>query len=118
MEDCPMESPTPRPTSRLPVQLGTFVGRARELETLRRLLPDTRLLTLTGSGGVGKTRLAIELTRSVDRAFHDGVALVELGGQQDAALVRDTIASVLGAEERAHRPDQRRVRASKLWSGR
>jgi predicted ATPase len=62
----------------LPADPGSFVGRDRELGQLRSLLSRTRLLTLVGTGGAGKTRLALELARTVEAGYEDGAALVEL----------------------------------------
>jgi predicted ATPase len=88
----------PRPQARrhgLPASASSFVGRERELRELGALLRRTRMLTLVGTGGVGKTRLAIELARMA--ASHDpqGTALVELAGLADPALVPDAIADAL-----------------------
>ena len=71
----------------VPAEVTSFVGRRRELAEIKRLLATTRLLTLTGSGGVGKTRLALRTAVDVQRAFPDGVWLVELAPLQDPALV-------------------------------
>jgi predicted ATPase len=81
------------------VQLTSFVGREHELAELERLLPETRLLTLTGVGGVGKTRLALELATRVVEEFPGGVWLVDLSGLADAALIPQQIAQVLGLHE-------------------
>lgn len=83
-----------RPPS-LPADASSFIGRGRELTELRSLLRDTRLLTLAGTGGVGKTRLALELARAVEPAYPDGAALVELAEVTDARLVPDAIAAAL-----------------------
>ncbi len=99
-----MDSPAAHPAGQLPMPLGTFVGRAHELDTLRQVLPRVRLLTLTGAGGVGKTRLALELARSVGDEFRDRAVMVELGARQDAALVPEAVAAALGVEDRAQRP--------------
>nr|WP_233364141.1 LuxR C-terminal-related transcriptional regulator [Rhodococcus globerulus] len=80
----------------LPHELSSFVGRRRELSEARRLFEESRLLTLTGIGGVGKTRLAIRLASTVQRAFRDGVWLVELGEQTDPKLLDDYVAVRLG----------------------
>jgi non-specific serine/threonine protein kinase len=90
----------------LPLALTSFVGRERELPAVRRLLGETRLLTLTGAGGCGKTRLALEVARGLLRdadqgaAHADGIWLVELAPLGDAALVPRTVAAVLGVPER------------------
>ena len=83
-----------RPPS-LPADPSSFIGRSRELTELGSLLRDTRLLTLAGTGGVGKTRLALELARAVEPSYPDGAALVELAEVTDARLVADAIAAAL-----------------------
>jgi len=87
------------PAGNLPVRLSTFVGRERECIEVIRLLTTTRLLTLVGTGGIGKTRLALEAARTVEPAFFDGVRFVELGGLSDPALVAEAIASDLGLSD-------------------
>ena len=79
----------------LPADASSFVGRSRELAELKSLLRDTRLLSLAGTGGVGKTRLALELARAVEQSYADGSALVELAALTDAGLVPDAVAAVL-----------------------
>jgi hypothetical protein len=88
----------------LAVQLTSFVGRRREVSDAKRLLSASRLVTLTGPGGVGKTRLALKLAADVRRAFGDGVWLVELDQLRDPALVSDTVAESLGLREQSGRP--------------
>jgi predicted ATPase/class 3 adenylate cyclase len=83
----------------LPVQLTSFIGREKELAELKRLLPTTRLLTLTGSGGVGKTRLSLELAAEVLDTFKDGVWFIELAPLADPALIPGLIASTIGLKE-------------------
>ena len=85
-----------RPALRpLPVEASTFVGREHELGELASLLAHTRLLTLTGAGGVGKTRLALELARERVAAYDDGALLVELDSLADGALVPGAVAEAL-----------------------
>jgi predicted ATPase len=85
-----------RPVPRsLPVEASTFVGREHELGELTALLANTRLLTLTGAGGVGKTRLSLELARSREAAYEDGALLVELDALADGALVPGAVAEAL-----------------------
>jgi predicted ATPase len=79
----------------LPADASSFVGRARELAELESLLGRTRVLTLSGTGGVGKTRLALELARSVESTYSAGAALVELAPVADPRLVPDAIATAL-----------------------
>ncbi|WP_432956034.1 AfsR/SARP family transcriptional regulator [Micromonospora haikouensis] len=78
----------------LPVRLSSFVGRDDELRTVSGLLDQHRLVTLTGAGGMGKTRLALEVARL--RTDEDGPWLVELAGLHDRTLVAGTVAKVVG----------------------
>jgi len=78
------------------VPLSSYIGRKKELAELRRLFPHTRVLTLLGSGGTGKTRLAIEFARRQAARFPDGVILVELGAVIDATMVADAMARSVG----------------------
>ena len=89
--------------SNLPPQLTSFIGRERELVEIKRLLPGRRLVTLVGIGGIGKTRLALQVAAEVVDAYRDGVWLVELGAITDPSLVPITIAQVIGVTERASR---------------
>jgi predicted ATPase/DNA-binding SARP family transcriptional activator len=83
----------------VPVQLTAFIGREREIEELRQLLGRLRLLTLTGAGGSGKTRLALEVARQAAPEFRDGIAWVELADLADAELVAQQVAATLGLRE-------------------
>ena len=71
----------------LPADVTSFVGRRRELAEVKRLLASTRLLTLTGAGGCGKSRLAVRAASEVQRGFPDGVRLVELAALTDPGLL-------------------------------
>ena len=84
----------------LPEQLSSFIGRAAELARVRELLGETRLLTLIGAGGCGKTRLALESAAGALERFPDGAWLVELAALEDAALLASTVASSLGLLDR------------------
>ncbi len=81
----------------LPPALTTFVGREQALTQVREAASTSRLVTLIGSGGTGKTRLAIEAASALTATFEDGVWLVELAPLADAALVSSAIAGALGA---------------------
>ncbi|MEU4247972.1 LuxR C-terminal-related transcriptional regulator [Amycolatopsis sp. NPDC026612] len=85
-----------RSAGNLPAELTSFVGRRHELGEAKRLLTTARLVTLTGAGGVGKTRLALRIAADVRRAFPDGVWLVELADLGDPHLVPITVATVFG----------------------
>jgi len=80
--------------------LTSFIGREREVVEIKRLLPGKRLLTLVGIGGIGKTRLALQVAAEVMDAYRDGVWLVELGSISDPSLVPTSVAQVLGVQER------------------
>jgi predicted ATPase len=94
-------APVRRGVGNLPAELTSFVGRRGELAEVRRLLADSRLVTLTGMGGVGKTRLALRAAVGLRRAFGDGVWLVQLDQLRDEALVAEAVAGVLGLQPRA-----------------
>ncbi|MBV8152180.1 MAG: adenylate/guanylate cyclase domain-containing protein, partial [Candidatus Eremiobacteraeota bacterium] len=87
----------------LPASLTSFIGREEQLSEVRRLFEQARLLTLTGAGGVGKTRLALELAGSALEQFEDGVWLVDLAGVSDKVFVAPTILAVLNVREEANR---------------
>src|SRR5215471_6825093 len=88
---------------RLRGELTEFVGRRAELALVRQALGASRLVTLTGPGGIGKTRLAIEAASSAQRAFRDGAWLAELGGLRDPALLVAEVARSLGLSGRSAR---------------
>lgn len=88
----------------LPIQLTSFVGRDREMAEVKHLLATTRSLTLTGTGGCGKTRLALQMAADLLDEFPDGVWLVELAALSDATLITRTVASALHVQEEPGRP--------------
>jgi predicted ATPase/DNA-binding winged helix-turn-helix (wHTH) protein len=103
----PDESPAPAPKPRrhnLPAQLNRFIGRDRDLELVTTLLEPARMLTLTGAGGTGKTRLTLQYARVNADLFPDGVWLVELAPIADAARVPQAAAFALGVAEEPGRP--------------
>ena len=86
----------------LPAELSSFVGRRKELAEVRGVLAQARLVTLTGFGGVGKSRLALRTARQCERIFADGVWMVELAPLSDPGLVPAAVARGLGlVDERA-----------------
>ena len=95
----PAEEPTPR--HNLPASLTSFIGRQHELDELHKLLPTTRLITLSGVGGSGKSRLALEVARQLADVYPDGVWLVELASLADPALVPTTVAAAFDVREQA-----------------
>jgi predicted ATPase/DNA-binding CsgD family transcriptional regulator len=84
----------------VPVELTSFVGRARELAEVKRLLAAARVVTLTGPGGIGKSRLALRAAHQLGRHFPQGVWLAELAGLDGPDLVPDALARSLGVYER------------------
>src|SRR5260370_1018403 len=90
-----------RPRTNLPARLTDLVGRAPAIAELRALLSERRLVTLTGPGGVGKTRLAIETAAQSAAAFPDGTWLVEMAGPSPATALSpaDEVMSVLGIRD-------------------
>jgi non-specific serine/threonine protein kinase len=90
--------------SNLPAEVNSFVGRRRELAEAKWLLASHRLLTLTGPGGVGKTRLGIQVAAPLRRTFPDGVYLVDLARLENGVLLCDTVLHVLGVVDRSARP--------------
>jgi predicted ATPase/DNA-binding NarL/FixJ family response regulator len=94
-------APKRRVVGNLPAELTSFVGRRGEVAEVRRLLSRSRLVTLTGVGGVGKTRLALRAAAELRRAFGDGVWLVQLDQLRDEALVAQAVAGALSLHARS-----------------
>lgn len=95
----PGSTPQPgliRPLGGLPGQLTSFIGREREIAAVKHALASCRLLTLTGTGGVGKTRLALEVGAGLRDSYADGVWQVELAALENSDLVAETVAGTLG----------------------
>ncbi|MGY1701564.1 DUF4062 domain-containing protein [Geodermatophilus sp. SYSU D00766] len=98
----------PGPRWRLPAPTSSFVGRRREVAQLRKLLTDpaTRLVTLVGPGGIGKTRLALQVATGLQEAFRDGVAAVPLETVRASDLVPSAMATALGLSDGGGRSPQ------------
>jgi len=88
----------------LPLRLTSFIGRERELGELSLLIREHRAVTLTGAGGIGKTRLALETAQALLDEFPDGVWLVELAPLSDGGLIMPTLGAVVGVRELAADP--------------
>lgn len=106
--DLPADFPPLRtlegPRARLPQPLTNFIGRERTIASLIDAFDTSRLVTLTGIGGAGKTRLAIQLAGELADRFPDGIWFVELGSLADPALVPQMVAETLGIREQPGRP--------------
>jgi predicted ATPase len=87
----------------LPQPLTSFIGRERELAEAAQLLETGRLVTLTGAGGCGKTRLSLQVAAGLLEQFRDGIWFVELAALTDPALLHQTVATVLGLREESGR---------------
>src|SRR6516225_9002063 len=83
-----------------PAELSSFVGRGRELTEVKRLLSTARVITLTGPGGIGKSRLALRAAHRLGRHFPDGVWLVELAELDSPDLLPYALAGLMGVYER------------------
>lgn len=99
-----MATPTGwRREGNLPAELTSFVGRTRLLANLKRHLGESRLVTVTGIGGVGKSRTVLRLAHQVRAQYEDGVWFADLARLQDAGMVKQTIASALGIADQSSR---------------
>ena len=98
-QDVPSTEVRRQPMTGVPAQLTSFVGRTRELDEVQALMRRSRLVTLVGVGGVGKTRLAIEAAQRALRNDVDAIAFVDLAALADPALVPAHIAASLGVRE-------------------
>ena len=122
IEGLPADFPPPRTLDarpgNLPVQLTSFVGREQEIAEVRALLKQSRLLTLTGAGGTGKSRLALQVAAELLPAFKDGAFFADLSSVTDPALVPSAVARALAVPEAGGRSIleamQERLRDKKL----
>ncbi|MFN8475828.1 MAG: helix-turn-helix domain-containing protein [Anaerolineae bacterium] len=103
-QTAPVPQGAPRPRATLPTLLTSFIGRDRELAEIKRLLSAARLVTLTGPGGSGKTRLALQVAADLRDQFGDGVFFVDLAPITDPALVVSRVAELLGVREQPGQP--------------
>jgi predicted ATPase len=94
----------PAGTNNLPAQMTSFIGRGKEMVDVKAILAKTRLLTLTGSGGCGKTRLLLQVASDLIEDYADGVWLVELASLADPGLVPQAVATVLEVREEPGKP--------------
>jgi predicted ATPase len=101
-----MATPTGwRREGNLPAELTSFVGRTRLLANLKRHLSESRLVTVTGIGGVGKSRTVLRLAHQIRSQYEDGVWFADLARLQDSGMVRHTIASALGIADQSSRAE-------------
>jgi non-specific serine/threonine protein kinase len=103
-ESLPLQGEPAPGKHNLPASRTSFVGREREMVEIKRELAMTRLLTLTGAGGSGKTRLALEVARDLVGSYPDGVWLVSLAEHMEGALIPQAVAAALGVPEQPGRP--------------
>ena len=99
-----IDFPPAKPLTNLPLQLSTFIGREKELMEIIQHIHKHRLVTLTGSGGVGKTRLAIKIGKQLLGDYSNGVWLLELAALNDPALLPQTIATTFGLVTNSNAP--------------
>lgn len=100
----PAHHGAPPPNNNLPLQLTSFIGRGKEIAEVKQLFSKTRLLTLTGSGGTGKTRLSLQVAVDLLPSFADGAWFIELAPLADSALAPQTVATALGLRVEGNRP--------------
>ena len=99
----PLRTPKGVDTSNLPLQLTSFIGRGAQMDDVRRLLDDNRLVNLTGAGGAGKTRLAVEIAARFGADFPDGVHYVDLAPVTRPEVVPVAVARALGLPDQPGR---------------
>jgi predicted ATPase/class 3 adenylate cyclase/DNA-binding CsgD family transcriptional regulator len=99
----PLRAPKPVVAHNLPVQLTSFVGRGEQISDVRHILADNRLVTLTGAGGAGKTRLAVQIAAQIAGEFGDGALYVDLAAITDPDIVPVAVARALGLPDQPGR---------------
>jgi predicted ATPase/DNA-binding CsgD family transcriptional regulator len=104
LDDARAQAEPTQPHHNLPDPLTAFVGRRAEVDAVKQLLKQHRLLTLIGPGGIGKTRLALQVAKEMSGLFRDGIYFVDLASINEAPLVINTIAHVLGVTESLDTP--------------
>jgi predicted ATPase/transcriptional regulator with XRE-family HTH domain len=109
--DPPPAPSSPIPPNNLPTPWSSFIGRERECEEVGHLVATSRLVTLTGAGGSGKTRLALEVARALLPRFRDGVWFVDLAPLSNSDLVPAAVALALGIREEPNQPILRKLLA-------
>ena len=111
LADLPARHPEARPHN-LPIQRTAFIGREDEAASLRQLLgrADARLITLTGPGGIGKTRLALQVAAEIESQFPGGVYFVPLSAVREAGLIASTIAQTIGVREPGNESPQQSLK--------
>ncbi len=97
-------APSPASKHQLPAPVNSFVGRIHELAGLKAVLLNSRLVTLTGSPGTGKTRLALEAASALQASYPDGIYFIPLASLRDASLIAHTVAQVLAIKEADNLP--------------
>ena len=98
------DASTRKRVGNLPADTTSFLGRRREIAEVKRLLSSSRVVTLTGPGGVGKSRLALRVAADVRRAFHDNVWFIELADLRDPGLLANMVADELELHDQSARP--------------
>ena len=105
-EEFPWHSSPAAPRSNLPASTTSFIGREKEQAEIRSLVEENRLVTLSGAGGIGKTRLSLETSYELLQAFPDGVWFIELAPLSDPALLSQVMVNTLGLLDQANRSPQ------------
>lgn len=99
LPESPRTVESPLSNNNLPIQLTSFFGRAHDISEVKKWLIDNRLVTLTGPGGCGKTRLAFEIASELTSDYEHGVWLIEFAPMSDPALITQAVAAVIGVRE-------------------